>query len=155
MRSKTIVFISIGGLLFWGVWVYLTQPAPAPITTENRTREKQALTDRPSMRAASAVASVDSESFYRTIIDNNLFRPLGWTPPRPKEPYRLIGTLLPRDDTTPARAFLQSTTGNHKTYRVSPGDKVDDTTKVVSIARKSVVLETDGKQRTLRLHIRF
>lgn len=26
--------------------------------------------------------------FYRTIIDNNLFRPLGWTPPRPKEPYR-------------------------------------------------------------------
>ena len=26
--------------------------------------------------------------FYCTIIDNNLFRPLGWTPPRPKEPYR-------------------------------------------------------------------
>ena len=37
----------------------------------------------------------DSETFYRMIINNNLFRPLGWTPPRPIEPYRLLGTLLP------------------------------------------------------------
>ena len=33
-----------------------------------------------------------SETYYRTIIDNNLFRPLGYrTPPRPIEPYRLLG----------------------------------------------------------------
>ena len=31
----------------------------------------------------------DSEAYYRPIIENNLFRPLGWTPPRPIEPYRL------------------------------------------------------------------
>ena len=37
-----------------------------------------------------------SETYYRTIIENNLFRPIGWTPPRPKEPYRLLGTLLPQ-----------------------------------------------------------
>ena len=45
----------------------------------------------------------DSEAFYRTIIENNLFRPLGWTPPRPIEPYRLLGTILPRDGNTPPR----------------------------------------------------
>ncbi|MDE0016629.1 MAG: hypothetical protein OXU51_10605 [Candidatus Poribacteria bacterium] len=28
----------------------------------------------------SAVFEV-SETYYRTIIDNNLFRPIGWTPP--------------------------------------------------------------------------
>ncbi len=92
--------------------------------------------------------------FYRTIIDNNLFRPLGWRETRPVASYRLIGTLLPTDDTTPPRAFLQTTTEN-TTHIVSIGDKIDDHTKVVSIESKQVVLETDGKQRTLHLHICF
>ena len=43
----------------------------------------------------------DSFAYYRTIIDNNIFRPLGWTPPRPVEPYRLIGTKLAIDANTP------------------------------------------------------
>ena len=30
-----------------------------------------------------------SESYYRTIIENNLFRPLGWTPPPPKRTLSL------------------------------------------------------------------
>ena len=60
----------------------------------------------------------DSEAFYRTIIDNNLFRPLGWTPPRPIEPYRLIGTILPRSANTPPKAIIQTTTGN-QTHIVS------------------------------------
>ena len=50
-----------------------------------------------------------SETFYQTIIDNNLFRPLGWTPPRVREPYRLLGTLLPRDANTSPKAIIQST----------------------------------------------
>jgi len=101
-----------------------------------------------------ALQQFQKTDFYRTIIENNLFRPLGWTPPRPKEPYRLIGTLIPRDDTTPPRAFLQTTTGNI-THIVSPGDKIDDHTKVVEIQNKQVTLSTNGKQRTLRLHIRY
>ena len=44
-----------------------------------------------------------ASAFYRTIVDNNLFRPPGWTPPRPRFRYRLIGTLLPRDGDTPHR----------------------------------------------------
>lgn len=40
----------------------------------------------------------DSEAYYRPIIKNNLFRPLGWTPLVPVEPYRLIGTILQRED---------------------------------------------------------
>ena len=96
----------------------------------------------------------ETETYYRTIIDNNLFRPLGWTPPRPTEPYRLLGTSLPRSANTLPRAILQSTTGN-KTYIVSPGEKIDASTEVVSRESKQVTLSTDGKQRTLRLPIRF
>ena len=96
----------------------------------------------------------DTEAYYRTIIDNNLFRPLGWTPPRPIEPYRLIGTILPRSETTPPKAIIQSTAGQ-KTYIVSTGDKLDASTEVVSIEGKQVTLSTQGQQRTLMLPIGF
>ncbi|MYK23219.1 hypothetical protein F4054_13295 [Candidatus Poribacteria bacterium] len=96
----------------------------------------------------------DAESFCRTIIENNLFRPLGWTPPRPKEPYRLIGTLLPRSAHTPPKAILQSTTGE-KTYIVSVGEKIDAATEVISIESKAVTLSREGQSRTLRLRIGF
>ena len=76
------------------------------------------------------------------------------TPPRPKEPYRLLGTILPRSENTPPKAIIQSTAGN-KTYIVTPGESLDANTEVVRIAGKQVVLSTDGKQRTLRLLIRF
>lgn len=48
----------------------------------------------------------ETETYYRTIIENNLFRPFGRTPPRPIEPYRLFGTLLPTDDRTPPKAII-------------------------------------------------
>ena len=92
----------------------------------------------------------DAEAFNRTIIDNNLFRPLGWTLPRLIEPYRLIGTILPRSENTPRKAIIQSTAGN-TTYIVSTGERLDADTEVVSIEGKQVVLSTNGQQRTLRL----
>ena len=95
-----------------------------------------------------------SDAFLCTIIDNNLFRPLGWRPSRPSEPYRLIGTILPRDENTSPRAILQTTAGN-KTYNVTIGENLDPHTEVVDIQPKQVTLSTDGKQRTLKLPIRF
>ena len=92
----------------------------------------------------------DSVSYYRPIIENNLFRPLGWRPRVPVEPYRLIGTILPRDDNTPAQAILQTTAGK-TTHIVSIGEQIDALTKVVGIEGKAVVLETGGKTRTLAL----
>ncbi len=93
----------------------------------------------------------DSEAYYRTIIENNLFRPLGWRPPVTVEPYRLLGTILPTDASSPPRAILQTTTGN-QTYIVSAGDPLDASTEVVDISGKSVVLSTEGRERTLELN---
>ena len=50
-------------------------------------------------------AIFDSESYYRLIIENNLFCPLGWMPPVRVEPYRLIGTRIVRDGETPPQAI--------------------------------------------------
>ena len=89
--------------------------------------------------------------FYRTIIDNNLFRPLGWRPPRPREPYRLIGTIIPTDGIADARAILQTTRGS-TTYTVTQGDTLDADTTVINIQAKQVILEKAGQQRTLKFN---
>ncbi len=86
----------------------------------------------------------------RTILDNNLFRPLGWTPPVPREPYRSLGTIHPTDDSTPPTAILQ-TTADARTYIVPAGETLDESTEVVEIKPKQVAPLTDGEKQTLRL----
>ena len=99
--------------------------------------------------ASSQTDDFQDSDFYRTIIDNNLFRPLGWKPPRPREPYRLIGTIIPTDGITDARAILQTTRGN-TTYTVTQGDTLDADTTVIDIQTKQITLEKAGQQRTLK-----
>ena len=119
------------------------------------TPEPEALKERtdpePHRAHLSNLPIFDAAAFKRTIINNNLFRPLGWTPPRPVEPYRLLGTKLATDANTPPQAILQSTAGQ-KTYIVSIGEKLDASTSLVSRQGKAVTLSTNGQKRTLRLN---
>lgn len=71
-----------------------------------------------------------SETYYRTVIENNLFRPLEWSPPRPIEPYRLLGTKLARDPNTPPQAIVQAVTTN-MTHIVTLGSNLDVDTQMV------------------------
>ena len=89
--------------------------------------------------------------FYRTILDNNLFHPLGWKPARPREPYRLLGTLIPCDGKSQAQAILQKNPAG-KTYTVTIGDTLDTDTTLIDIQSKQVILEKRGQQRTLTLN---
>ena len=109
----------------------------------------------PLRRVELRVPVFDAEAYDRPIIENNLFRPLGWTPPRPLEPHRLIGTILARDADTPSKAIIETTAGNQKTYIVSTGDKLSADTEVVSIQPKQVTLSTNGQQRSLSLNTDF
>ena len=157
--QRTLFNRRAGGLWIAGALVLLaivfvvrvlspSPPPPEPVkvqTAETQPRRVQ--------RTAPPVFGA-SEAYYSTIIENNLFRPLGWTPPRPIEPYRLIGTKLSRDGNTPPQAILQSTAGD-KIYIVSIGETLDASTEVVSIESKQVVLSTNGEQRTLHLPIGF
>ena len=93
----------------------------------------------------------DTETYYRTIIDNNLFRPLGWTPPRPIEPYQLLGTILPTDEKIPPQAIIQVSTAGNKTHIVSIGDTLDADTKIVDIQSKQATLDCAGQQTILKL----
>ena len=131
-------------------------PAPPPVkeippNALSRLRDQPRSPVRPFQ--SSALPPYPSD-FYRTIIDNNLFRPLGWTPPHPIKPYRLLGTILPRDGHTPPQAILQAIATN-KTHIVTIGDRLDADTQVVEIQAKQIRLETAGQQKTLHLKSRF
>ena len=96
----------------------------------------------------------DTHAYYRPILEYNLFRPLSWTPPRPQEPYRLLGTIIPIDAKSPPKAIIQNTVGN-QTHIVTIGDNLDTETHVTDIQTKHITLKKNGQQRQLTLKSSF
>lgn len=87
-------------------------------------------------------------AFYRTIVDNNIFRPLGWTPPKPMPMYHLLGTVISIDGIS-VQAILQEI-GSERLHFVTVGDKVGDAT-VGEILSKQVTLDKTDQTITLKL----
>ena len=138
-----------------------THPENNTITVKTQTHPTVSTTPRRVRFQSSTHPNEDVElkhfqnsDFYRTIIDNNLFRPLGWTPPRPQKPYRLLGTIIPTDAKTPPKAIIQNTVGN-QTRIVTIGDTLDTDTHVTDIQTKYVTLKKNGQQRKLTLKSSF
>ena len=85
-------------------------------------------------------------SYYQTIIDNNIFRPLGYTPPVQRPQYELIGTITG----THQKAFILDKL-SQKLYTVRVGDKIGNG-ELIDIFPKRVTLNKDGV--TTRLMLR-
>ncbi|MFQ6039605.1 MAG: hypothetical protein ACE5PV_02010 [Candidatus Poribacteria bacterium] len=79
--------------------------------------------------------------YYKSIVDKNLFRPLGWGGDDKRGPaFRLIGTVINKSKKPKALIFQLS---NNTTHYVAVGDKIGNAT-VKSIDEKSVTLNQDG-----------
>ena len=156
-RQRKLFNRRAGNLLIAGAFLFLViivvVRVLSPSTPEPESVKERTDPEPHRVRLASPKV-FDAEAFKRTIIDNNIFRPLGWTPPRPVEPYRLLGTKLSLDANTPPKAIIQSIAGE-KTYIVTTGEPLDALTEVVWVESKSVVVSTDGEHRTLHLPIGF
>lgn len=123
------------------------KPAGDAIATQVA-KQKTAMQQRARARAPQRQADFgENEAFYRVIIDNNLFRPLGWRKPNEEPSYRLLGTVVDTD-TAIAQAILQETRAN-RYYFVTIGEKVGNAT-VKDIQSKQVVLDEAGKAITLK-----
>ena len=127
-----------------------TQPHPTVSTTPPRARFQSSTHPNEDVE----LKHFQNSDFYRNIIDNNLFRPLGWTPPRPQEPYRLLGTIIPTDAKTSPKAIIQNTLRN-QTYIVTIGETFDTDTHVTDIQTKHVTLKKNQQQRQLTLKSSF
>ncbi len=88
----------------------------------------------------------DNSDYYQVIIDNNIFRPLGWKPPHKEPAYTLIGTAIDPNGNH-SEAFVLEKSSN-QFYVVSIGEKVGDMV-VKDIAQKEVSFDNDGETITL------
>ena len=88
----------------------------------------------------------ESEAFYKTIIAYNLFRPLGWTPPKNEPSYSLFSTAVNSDGVISQATLLER--GSNRYHFVTIGTKLDDMT-VKDIQAKKVIMDKAGETVTL------
>lgn len=120
------------------------EPKPARTTTIGQRENTANDTERtPPQR----LLNQPSADFYQPIVENNLFRPLGWRKPNDESDFTLIGTLIESNNQR-AKAFLIERRSN-RYYPVSVGEKVGDAI-VESIKPNEVSLTENGKTVTLR-----
>ncbi len=91
--------------------------------------------------------SNDNQNFYRVIVENNLFRALGWRKPKRESDYVLIGTLIEQNGKV-AKAFVMEQRSS-RYYSVSVGEKIGKST-VEKIEANQISLNTAGKTVTLK-----
>lgn len=89
----------------------------------------------------------ENEAFYKTIIDNNLFRPLGWTPPNNEPAYSLEGTAVNQDGVISQATLLERRSNRY--HFVTIGTELDGMT-VKDIQAKQIILDKGGETVTFR-----
>ena len=84
----------------------------------------------------------ENAAFYKTIVDHNLFRPLGWTPPNNEPSYSLVGTAVDPNGAISQATLLEKRSNRY--HFVTIGTKVGDMT-VKDIQAKQVTLDKAGE----------
>lgn len=87
-------------------------------------------------------------NFYKVIVDNNLFRPLGYRPPNRGPAFQLIATRIYRE-TNVREALIQNNT-NRQLHYVRVGDEFAGA-KVKKIEPFKVTLFHNGKSQELSI----
>lgn len=92
------------------------------------------------------------EVFYNIIIENNIFAPLGYKPPKiAATTYRLIGTQIPLGREIEATAVLQDTRGPQNIRVVGIGTKIAEDTFVVDIHPKQIIIKKGNRRIPMKL----
>ena len=89
-----------------------------------------------------------SNEFYQLIVDNNLFRQLGWKPPEKTSQYTLIGTTIASDNSGNATAFIVERQSN-QFHKVKVGETFDNVS-VKEILPRKVRLQEEEKEIVLQ-----
>ena len=106
--------------------------------------------DRPERREANQKGNWNIQThddFYRVIVENNLFRPLGWREPRREPEYVLIATWIESRGEI-AKALVRERSSN-QTYYALEGQKFGNA-KIEKIESKQVTLNISGEILTLK-----
>ena len=88
------------------------------------------------------VTAQSGKEYYQIIYTNNLFRPLGWTPPNTTPKYQLIGTWI-STNTKKKVAYVRNIRTN-KIYRLAIGDTINGNT-IDYIRQNEIQMNTGEK----------
>ena len=94
------------------------------------------------LKKAVLTKSKTPNEFYQLIINNNIFRPLGWRPPQKTPQYTLIGTTV-LSDSSNTKAFILERRSN-QFHTVKVGETLGNVS-VKEILSKKVTLQEKGK----------
>ena len=89
-------------------------------------------------------------NFYQVIISNNLFRPLGWTKPKPKPAFELIATVM-KSDSRLHKALIRNTR-NRQLHYVAVGELAGEAI-VEKMEAHRVTLNRNGESKVYRLSL--
>lgn len=141
-----IVFIiSISAFFYRQNTIKSTNDLEYPIET----KQIEVNVIKPELMKNTNTAIQSPDEFYKVIVDNNIFRRLGWRPPKKEPEYTLIGTKsYPNGDTAEA-IILERRSNQLKTVKV--GETFGKVT-VKEIKPKQVILDDKGKE--IKLQVR-
>ena len=131
-------------------WTQKSEVDSAKMETLEKMKESIATGNNNRARTRQSRGRVDfgeNAAFYEVIIENNLFRPLGWTPPNNEPTYSLVGTVVGGDGAASQATLLERRSNRY--HFVTIGTKLDEMT-VTDIQAKQVTLDKEGKPVTLR-----
>lgn len=162
--SKTLIFLGIGcvAVLLFVIGVRIQaqnvtkkeiaiakvneMKIPVTLRMEQFKNHQQGLNWNAKIRSKSS-ESDNSSDFYKVIVNNNIFRPLGWRPPNREPQYTLNGTFIDPNGTRVEAFISEERSGEF--YVAGVGDKVGDAI-VKEIQDEKVTLDKNGETITLR-----
>ncbi len=147
MHIKSILIASFLLLLIFtfGAFLYqknTTQPNTS-INPSSQIRPSNQRTNKSILKKSKYTDSKDSDDFYQPIIDNNIFRRLGWKPPQKPVEFVLYGTASTEDKNN-SKAYIYETQSK-RLHTVKVGDTIGKA-KITEIREKQVKMDKDGKE---------
>lgn len=151
MSIKSVLIASLLLLLIFsvGAFIYL-QYNPQPNSSINTPSQKTPVnvhSDKSYPKKSVHTNSKIPDEFYKQIIDNNIFRPLGWKPPKKPEQYILIGTASAQDESNSKAIIFE--TKSKQLHTVKVGETFGGVI-IKEIQQKQVTIEKDGKEIVLK-----
>ena len=148
MSIKNIFIVICLVLLLIGVGPFLyrqtTLQSNSAVATPRPKKPVEVRSIEPNLKKPVHTNSRTSNEFYQPIINNNIFRPLGWKPPQETPQYTLIGTTISSDGSSRATAFILEHRSN-QFHTVKAGETFGNAS-VKTILPKKVTLQEEGKE---------
>lgn len=142
------VFISGGVIVFIftiSAFIYTHSTNKLKTDVEYPVKEQPVKIDivKPHLKKSTNTDSKSPDDYFKVIVDNNIFRPLGWRPPKKEPEYTLIGTTSIPNSTYSEAIILERRSKQMRTVKVG---ETFGKVSVKEIKPKQVILDDNGKE---------